>query len=975
MSETLLSSRAVFSHWLFFFALLFPFSACPQQLPLRNFTQADGLGDLSVTALAQDAKGYLWVGTENGLYRFDGSKFRRFDQIGNLGDGYINALLADAGGALWVGTLKGLFLWDEGRFSEVLAEGKSLPVTQGQKLMSRKPGQVFVVSDAQLVVLERTGQSRNWTVHPVFTPEQRQKNKELDGILSIAAGRDEDLWFGCAMRLCLYRNGRLEVSGPESGLPEDLWQNILQGDDGALWLRSAHRVMVRKASGASFTDQSLPSLDQSNEKLFFPLLTDSRGAVVRGIDYGIARTRSPDWQASGWQSIGAKEGLKVGGGVNAILTDRDGDLWIGCAGHGLIHWIGYRNWENWTSEQGLPNDDIWSFLRGADGRFYVGTGLGAAVFQPGQGRFSALAGSQAGASHQWGALARDSAGNVWGGTFSGVLTRRDAATGRVEAVAKLPLIFHLLFDREGRLWICTNRGLYKLENPGRERKPQRIEALAGLFGKADPDVYSACLSPKGDVWIVSSRGILHYADGDLEAPRLGKGESRQFNALACAGDGSLWLTERTSRTLWHATGDAQSLALEPLPVSGIEGRVITSLCSDRRGWLWLGTDAGVAAWNGKRWRLFNQESGLVWNDTNEYAIVEDEDGSIWIGTSNGVSHIERPEQLFAAPALDIEIEQISRNGVNMDPERVFSLPWASSPLRFTFAVLRFGDRGALTYRYRLKGLEDEWNKSETAEVRYPALGPGSYVLQVAADSSVLLEGSAIREIAFDITPPWWRTKLFYAACLLLFGIVLVLAYRFRIRRMLAKQREMERLVCERTAELEQSREEHRIRALKDGLTQAWNRVAIMEILAKEMGRVKREKISLTLILLDLDHFKKINDGYGHLAGDAVLKEVVRRFSGELREYDSIGRYGGEEFVLILPGLNRENGERRVAQLQQLIGKTPVAVDGGQEIAVTCSFGAIVLAGSVECTQEELIEKADQALYRAKDKGRNRVEYA
>jgi diguanylate cyclase (GGDEF)-like protein len=127
----------------------------------------------------------------------------------------------------------------------------------------------------------------------------------------------------------------------------------------------------------------------------------------------------------------------------------------------------------------------------------------------------------------------------------------------------------------------------------------------------------------------------------------------------------------------------------------------------------------------------------------------------------------------------------------------------------------------------------------------------------------------------------------------------------------------------------------------------------------------------------VDHFKRINDTHGHLAGDAVLKQLAERLHGVMRAYDAFGRYGGEEFLLVLPGLSlaAEEGMRRVEAIQRSIAQQPFDLGNGQEMTVTCSAGAVgALAGETSAL-EALIDRADAALYNAKRDGRNRVAMA
>jgi diguanylate cyclase (GGDEF)-like protein len=201
-------------------------------------------------------------------------------------------------------------------------------------------------------------------------------------------------------------------------------------------------------------------------------------------------------------------------------------------------------------------------------------------------------------------------------------------------------------------------------------------------------------------------------------------------------------------------------------------------------------------------------------------------------------------------------------------------------------------------------------------------------------------------------------------------------YRWRLRRLLANQARLERLVAERTREIEASHAQMRELALKDGLTGVLNRRALDEALATEVSRAVRGRSPLALVIVDADRFKLINDQHGHPAGDAVLVAIAQRLKAPTRPYDAVGRYGGEEFVLVLPNLDVESaaGRARIAAFHQAICEQPVTLPSGLALAVTCSFGVAGLAAGQAEAPQALITRADAALYRAKQNGRNRIEY-
>jgi diguanylate cyclase (GGDEF)-like protein len=186
------------------------------------------------------------------------------------------------------------------------------------------------------------------------------------------------------------------------------------------------------------------------------------------------------------------------------------------------------------------------------------------------------------------------------------------------------------------------------------------------------------------------------------------------------------------------------------------------------------------------------------------------------------------------------------------------------------------------------------------------------------------------------------------------------------------------LVGERILDLQdrllRAQAELRQRADHDGLTGLWNRRVILDLLLRELSRAKRKKRPLSVVMVDLDHFKNINDRYGHQAGDEVLLEAARRMTTTLRAYDLIGRFGGEEFLVVLPGCDLKSAREAAERMRQSIESAPIATEE-EEIPVTASFGLATHDAQDSVSTQALIRAADDALYRAKRQGRNQVEQA
>jgi len=227
-------------------------------------------------------------------------------------------------------------------------------------------------------------------------------------------------------------------------------------------------------------------------------------------------------------------------------------------------------------------------------------------------------------------------------------------------------------------------------------------------------------------------------------------------------------------------------------------------------------------------------------------------------------------------------------------------------------------------------------------------------------------------IGVEVLPSWWNSQWFYALCGLAVAILAIAGVRLYARRLRQRSRELEQLVHERTKELEKSRELLRVQATHDGLTGMWNRVAIIDALTDEIERARRGAKSLVLALVDLDLFKRVNDSRGHLAGDQALRAFAAAVSNAIRPYDHSGRYGGEEFLIVLPDVPPDAAEERLTRFHESVSNLSVGWDGS-EFRITCSVGAVIVPTPSDLTSPEpLLAIADRALYEAKDSGRNCV---
>jgi diguanylate cyclase (GGDEF)-like protein len=260
-------------------------------------------------------------------------------------------------------------------------------------------------------------------------------------------------------------------------------------------------------------------------------------------------------------------------------------------------------------------------------------------------------------------------------------------------------------------------------------------------------------------------------------------------------------------------------------------------------------------------------------------------------------------------------------------------------------------------------------------VHYRHLAPGTYRFEVAAVNGAGSTVSPVASFSFKIVPLWWQNNYVKWGNGLLVVVLFVWSWRRRVGQLMRQKRQLESAVKDRTQDLERektelvrTREQMRHFAEHDGLTGLWNHRIIVERLRGEVERSMRDGTPLSIILVDLDYFKHVNDAMGHVAGDMTLRETGAVLQRSVRSYDWVGRYGGEEFLLILPGSDFEAARIRADNLRT----TVQALRLGEEektFSVTASFG---VAAGFPTDYEEMIQIADAALYRAKNNGRNCV---
>ena len=930
-----------------------------QSASIRRYAHDQGLLGLAGTCLLQTRATLLWVCTESGLYRYNGRIFQQV-ALDGLRNEPINAMTETANGRLWVAGFQALFVGNENGFRK-LAPDEAEHLQEGMLLASLSWGTVLA-NGGTLEELRARANGR-WHSQPLLDTATRVRVPELSRVLSLSVEGDT-LWVGCARKLCaIDAQRKVQVYGPEQGVPEDRWHSVLRDHDGALWVRGTGTLLYRAAGATSFSVRPLPLLDGSTVGRPAPLVLDHEGHVLVRRNDGLAR-----WEDGRWRSFGTDNGLPPGSSF-AIVVDRDGDLWMTVDGEGLVRWAGYEWIENWDASQGMPAAPTWSIARDARGALLVGNEHGIGRQANTSGRFTP---AMPKSGIQIVGLVRSADGSLWTLNSAGFL-RRTWPDGRSAQIAKLPHTgLRLLSDRQGRLWMLSAGGLFVIERP---LEGGTLQAVVDMPAITYTDIQQTA---DGTLWVSSANGLfrLQGARWSKVQVKVNGGASEPWiSKFHISDSGKVWLAFYRPG-LWHGMLLNDGLDLHEINDEALRDVLVYLLRGDSAGRVWVGHARGVEVYDGERWAHLSQSQGLIWDDVSDAAFAEDPDGSVWIGTARGVSHLRDPARLFDERKPSVRIDSVSRGGVPV--QRGQLLGWSDKPLHIALSTMEvYDDPSRLTVRYRLLGLHDEWIQSDDLSIDQSPLPSGHFRLQVQVLDRYRSTASSIADLPFAVAPLWWRSPPAFALYLLVGSGLLAGLWRWRHRHLVARERMLAKLVAERTYQLE--REKHELesaraalvlKASHDALTGLLNRAGILEAMAEALQACAHDAHPLAVVLIDLDHFKLINDEHGHLAGDAVLAKVGARLTACLRDSDRVGRYGGEELLLLLPGMTRQS-QHRLRAIHEAISVAPYEVGAAHPLRVTCSIGVSWFRNGD--TAATLLARADEALYRAKRYGRNRIE--
>jgi diguanylate cyclase (GGDEF)-like protein len=945
-------------------ALLSPYSqalgmnSAMTQYVQSTLTDKSGLPQNSVSAVAQTHDGYLWFATEEGLARYDGLQTTVFDTIRykELKDNYIKALASGQDGSLWVGTRSGVTRFKDGAFHTYLAARSPIST-----IYEAKDGQVWVGSLDGLYVIDGDHVR-------LYTTRDGLPSNSINGIVQ---SPDGTLWFGTGKGLASRKDGTIRSYAGRDGLSTDSILSLAASHDGCLWMATEGGLFRWK--GRSLNAMQPPGMPQHAR--ITSLLEDSHRTIWIAFEHsGVGSLRNG---ASGRYT--AIQGLPTND-VTQLFEDREGHLWVGLSEGGVTE-LRDGSFSSFGEREGLSDDMVWSILEARDRSLWVGTNSKGLDHIDRNGKVHAYTARDGLPSGSIYALCEGADGSLWIGSAQGGLSHlkdgritvfRDPANtgGRVVSILQDPSGDLLLGFHEINGLVRFHQGHFQ------------HYSVPGL-------VNTTAIAPDGSVWIGSDHsGVSHVRGNSVTSYTTQNGLLSNFaQAVYVDRDGVVWAGTSPGGLNRIKNGHITTYSID----QGLFDLTVGAIVEDDSGYLWMTCNRGIYKVSKKELNdyadgkilaihsvVYGLSDGLRSAECNfaaDPSVWKGSDGHLWFATTAGIASIDPNRSRVTIDKPSLLIERVLFNQKPIPFEHGATVGPTRGDVEIEFTAPNFVAPKRIHFRYRLRGFDSDWvDVDGRRQAYYTKLPPGHYRFEVQGANGDGAWNSNDAQLNLVVAPYFWQSGWFRVLCGLVLVFACVALYRFRVRYLVERNRELEDRVNQRTSELQEAirvtETAHRAlheQATKDGLTNLWNRRTIFEMLGKEIARAGYEGESICVLMADVDHFKEVNDTYGHLVGDTVLQGVATRIVDLTRASDFAGRYGGEEFVIVLPGCSLADGMKRAEEFRQAIADMSLRTSFGS-LRVTCSFG--VAASSNTLPVEALIHQADEALYSAKRSGRN-----
>jgi ligand-binding sensor domain-containing protein/signal transduction histidine kinase len=737
----------------------------PADYVLAAWATEKGLPPGDVFAIAQDVDGYLWLGTPNGLIRFDGSRFTPWTPstpAGALPSGPVHAIVASPDASLWVGFGGG------GGVVRIL-RGE---VYQHAGADGAPPGVTSMIQDRQgtIWVATRSGLFR-------FANGRWALMGKADGYsggeaFSLYEDRAGQLWAGTTSGVYRRTKDSFELVDASSTNVQSLTADAT----GAIWITDS-RDILRKLS--------THTAPQHEREIRLPtgawrLLRDSHNQIwIAAFGGGLLRVRTPLAPSALVERFEYEHRLP--GSPRSLFEDREGNLWVGMRG-GLIR-LSEPAFSSVASLEGLTNDGVRTATVGNDGSVWVATGHALNRFS-GSGR-TAFDISQTMALHS------DRHGTLWvsGAQKISRLVGNHLEDIPVPEAIRTSRVMALTTDSQDRLWLCTAlKGVMTWDG----KVVSRFEDQGDIGNKACQSIFT---DSQGRVWIgMLTAGAAVHDKGTFRTFGTSDGLGRGI-VLAITEDrrGGVWLSTSAGVSRYQ-NGRLTTITQVNAPLTDL----VPVLIEDQEGHIWVGVNSGAAmirfdptevdkvAANPAHqleYALYDESDGMQQgSQTWQSGVggVRGQDGRLWVATGLGMTVIDPRRLPPTRRPPPPRIESVTADGRSVTPARDLALPSGTSTLRIEYGTVSLSSAAKLRFRYMLDGVDDDWvYAGSDREATYAGVPAGNYNFRVSTTANG--EWTEAARWEFSVAPPFYRTPGFITLFLLGIGLILTAAWWMRLR--------------------------------------------------------------------------------------------------------------------------------------------------------------------------------------------------
>ena len=1006
--------------------------AATKPMHFDRLSIADGLSQSSVNAIVQDSQGFMWFGTEDGLNRHDGYSFKHYyHDRGNpdaLISDFIKDALVDDQGNLWISTDGGgLAKWDRAadrfvRFKNDPKDPTGLPTDRIRGLHLDGEGGLWIGTRGEgLVRFDTKTSSFTQFRHDPADPSTLSS----DSVFVIASAGNGELWVGTNKGLNRLdtRSGSVTryVHDPDDpgSISGNRIRSMIVDHAGILWvgtLRSGLNRFDPEPELFQRFEHARSDPGSLSHNRVNAILEDQKRRLWIGTDGGLNRLDRASGEIERHVHDPANPASLGDDEVVSLYEDRTGILWVGTRSAGLSKW-NPRSWSfGHFPPEALSSRKVTAFAEDGDGVLWVGTfGGGLNAIDRKNNTVDVV--NDALSDSKIMALLHDPAGKLWVGTMNGGLNVLNLATGAVEVFRHDPDnphsiradgVMSIFRDSREEVWIGTyGGGVNKFV-------PETGSFFHFLPDDSDSGSLSSAIATcfaedkHGGLWVGTDggglnlydrqTGVFHRFRHDPEDPSSIGADT--VYAVHVDASGRVWVGTRDggiSRVV-GSSRDPQRIQFSNFShAAGLSNDAVYGVLSDRNLELWLSTNRGLTRFDpaSGEFKEYKRSHGLQAEEFNFGAYFRNSAGELFFGGTNGfnVFHPSELESNKQGPRVVLTSYSKFNHEVATDGPydllQEVDLGFRDDVVSFEFAALDFTAPEENSYAYMLEGFDDEWiDLGKRHRVTYTDLDAGNYTLRVkAANSDDVWNESGI-ELGLHVQPApwetWWAYMLYTLAIILAIGAAWKQQHR-KLAREVEYSHRLEEEVHQRTRELADSNSELQSlndrlleASLTDPLTGLRNRRFLFEEVSKDIDLIRRrtnnrrkECFDLVFMMVDLDHFKPINDNSGHEAGDRVLLEICEILRRASRSSDFVIRWGGDEFLVIARQADREQVEALAERIRSEIANTEFDLGNGAYAQTSCSIGFACypfLRSVPELLNwEQVLGCADRAMYCAKEK--------